>query len=192
MKKTSLVAAAICLLMLAPAGCAQDKSPDTDSGGASAAVVVEGTEGTTPEQALPFGGAYVFPDDIEVLIGEPSSVTLSGFAADDYDLSLGDPTGLSVTFVNRGTEDITSQGVFVEMLSGGEVSQLVLDTQSKRAIHSGLQGAYTEEQLLEMPPVLLRPGKPYTFQLVFIAADPEDMLLSMSDVESRTLYFTNR
>ncbi len=189
MKKWPALVIATTLLTASLAGCSSDTTDEQTNTGAGVEVV-EGGEGSSPETALPFGASYLLPDGVEVLISSPVEETLTGFTADSVDLSIGDPTGLTFTFVNRNTEDVTSDGgVFVDLKSRGEQAQVVLEGDANRVFHAGLPESFTEGELNHMVPFVLKPNKPYTFQVIFIPADPNDMTLAMSGGVTEPIYF---
>ncbi len=190
MKRLAVLTITTLLLAGSIAGCAQDHTDGSASAG-DVQELVQGGQGYSPEDPLPFGGTYLLDDGMQVTVGQPEDITVSGLSADNYDLSAGEPMGVSFQFVNKGPEETMTSGIFVEIVSGGQVAELILDPEAKRVFHSGLTGAYTEEQILEMPPLTLKMGKPYDFQVDFIAADPDDLLLAVADTIDRTLYFSN-
>ncbi len=190
MKRLSILTATALLLAASISGCSQP-APENSTNSGEVVEVVDGGQGSSPEDPLPFGATYRFDDGMEITVGEPTPITLSGLSADDYDLSVGDPVGVDFRFVNTGEEETMTSGIFIEMVSLGEIAELVLNSEAKRVFHSGLTDAYTEEEILEMPPLVMKSNKAYDFQVGFIVADPGDLLLGVSDTIDRTLFFSN-
>ena len=189
MKKWRAALAAASLVVLA--GCSTEPGSAAPDLGPSIEVTAEGA-GSSPEDPLPFGGAYLLPSGLELQVGAPKPETLSGTTAEQYHLGVGDPTGVTVTFVNRTSEDMTSGGVSIEMTSDGVPAQVILEGDAERVFRPGPPGTHAGEDLSFTPPLLLAPGKPYTFHLIFLPMDPNDMTLVLADEANTPVYLSTQ